>query len=257
MNKTVYYCNSCSCVYSSVHLHTCHSHHTFTQDTHMKATESKNASTMFWIWVNIWWRTLDPCATEKSATQRKEIECESLTSGGRSRALRSSRCRCWDPPPCCLVFWEQTGPLNSVSCLLVQVPPAQMMARSHPQSRLLAIKICKMQDADVFNKIHRAVTPSISFLCLFSRSYVCMFYLTLPASVPLLPWPARGQWSSADVPPHSWPSDDTSALRHWRWQSCTHHPQWWSLWPSWLCPDMCGPSLLGSWWPEECVVMTY
>lgn len=81
----------------------------------------------------------------ESARQRKEIECGSLTSGGQSRALRSSRCRCWDPPPCCLVFWEQTGPLNSASCLLVQVPPAQMMARSHPQSRLLAIKRCKMQ----------------------------------------------------------------------------------------------------------------
>lgn len=75
----------------------------------------------------------------------------------------------------------------------------------------------------------------------------CSFYLIQPACEPPLPWQVPRQWSSAGVPPRSWPSDGTSARRHLRWQSCRRHLQWWLLWPGLLYHDMCDPSQPGFW----------
>lgn len=63
---------------------------------------------------------------------------EELTSEGLSHALKLDHCMCWDPQLCCRVFSEQTGPLNSGSRPLVQVPFEGKLKKSHPLSHLLS-----------------------------------------------------------------------------------------------------------------------
>lgn len=63
-----------------------------------------------------------------------------VTSGGLSHAWRWDRCMCWDPQLCCQVSSEQTGPLNSGTQPLVQVPFEGKLRKSHPLSHLLIIQ---------------------------------------------------------------------------------------------------------------------
>lgn len=100
----------------------------------------------------------------KEWSKKTGANCTWLTSEEQSHALRSDRCMCWDPPLCCLVFWEQTGLLNSVIRHLVQVPPEGMMEKSHPLSHLLIIQATGKQKHVILKQVSQSSSHCLSMI---------------------------------------------------------------------------------------------